>query len=99
MTRITNYKELNGIDTAPSVVSAVPEKIEHKNTILKYLRSFNEDCVSAGKVFDEIENKQVDIALISYTDGEFYWNEADIYYFENYDLKLEDDFVQKVLKN
>ena len=38
------------------------------------------------------------IENLDYESGDYYWNTSDIYHFEKYDLKLNDDFVQYVLE-
>lgn len=75
-------------------VSALPEK----NKVLEYLKK--EKLISAyttEKVFDLFKGKKTNIAVVAYNDETYYWDDRDVYYFENYNLKLNDDFIQHVL--
>ena len=99
MTFVTNYREFNDEKTAPSLGDAVNEKeIPEKAEVLRYMKSFEDDVVCPGKVYDVVRNEVTTVPLVYYTDGEFVWDERDIYHFENYNLKLEEKFIQKVLK-
>lgn len=68
-----------------------------KTKILNYLKSFEPDSATGSKVFDEIKNKSTNIELLGYEDDSFFWDSNDIYYFENYDMKLSDEFVNSIL--
>lgn len=77
------------------------DKLENPNKkkILSYLKnsSFESSCTTE-KVFDYVEKKITDIPMVSYCDNKFYWDDREIYYFEKYNLKLNDDFIEYVLK-
>ena len=60
------------------------------------MRSFEENIVCPCKICDEISGKDIAIPLIYYTDGEFMWDERDIYHFEKYNIRLNDEFVHKI---
>ena len=72
---------------------------DRKKQISEYLR--NRSFVTAAstkKIFDSIakENDE-NYCGVYYSDGRYEWNSAEIMYFEKYDLKLNDDFIQHVL--
>lgn len=69
-----------------------------KKTILKYLRSYEPVAFSTARVFDYITEKETDVQAVLYTDGEYKWYESEVYHFEHYDLRLNDDFIEYVLK-
>lgn len=72
------------------------EKINNKCWILEYLSSFEEDAVAAGLVFDSIKGIWTDTTIVTYSDGEFFWDTTDMYYFEKYDIKLSVDFLKMI---
>lgn len=74
------------------------EKISEKERVLEYLKAFDMDAVCAGKVYDMVKKEYTDITIVTYSDGEYYWDSSVIYYFENYDIELETEFVCKVMK-
>lgn len=69
-----------------------------KKTILKYLRSHEPVAFSTARVFDCMAEKETDVQDVLYTDGEYEWYESEVYHFEHYDLRLNDDFIEYVLK-
>ena len=69
-----------------------------KKAILKYLRSYEPVAFSTAKVFDYIAEKETDVQAVLYTDGEYKWYESEVYHFEHYDLRLNDEFIEYVLK-
>ena len=40
-----------------------------------------------------VSGKQMTGPLYTYTDGKWYWDTVDIYYFDNYDIELDSSFV------
>ena len=71
----------------------------YKDQILRYMHfdRFESACTTA-KVYDYILDKETDIAMTSYHDELYYWDDRDIYYFEKYNIKLSDEFVSHVLR-
>ena len=68
-----------------------------KDKILKYLKSFEPDCAASPKIYDYVKNEETKISLLGYNDGDFWWGSTDMYYFEHYDLRLRDEFINHVL--
>lgn len=95
---VTNYREFNEDKTAPSVCDAVSEKeIPQKAEVLRYMKSFDDDVVCPSKVYDAIRDEVTTVPLIYYTDGEFVWDERDIYHFEKYNIALNSKFIERVV--
>ena len=70
-----------------------------KSTILNYLKKRGEElAVLTCSAMDYISNQPLNgTSLKSFTDGKYLWSNEEIYHFEKYDLKLNDDFIQYVL--
>lgn len=73
------------------------QKCSEKDKVLKYLRSFDVDSVSSGYVYDSVKKQYTDMKIEGYSDGEYAWESSQIYYFENYDIKLSDAFIKKAI--
>lgn len=95
---IENYKEF-GIETEKSVLDYISEKsIKRKKEVLKYLRSGKDDGIRCSTLFDYITQTLLTPSVKLYTDGEFYWDDEEIYHFEKYNMPLNEEFIKKVLK-
>lgn len=73
------------------------QKYENKNAILDFLKKGKLTSIG-GIVTDFFTDTWTFIENLDYESGEYYWNTSDIYHFEKYDLKLNDGFIQYVLK-
>ena len=73
------------------------ERIEDKEKVLSFLKSFEPKAVAAGHFEDEITGDVVNTDWLSYSSGSFSWTTADIYHFEKYDLELKPEFVEYAL--
>lgn len=74
-------------------------KIKDKEKIIKYLKSFQPTWYTTQCVVDAF--KEVEVEKMSdngYTDGVFEWFETDIYHFENYDMPLNEEFINYIFK-
>ncbi len=71
--------------------------IDSKKKVLSYLKSFPECAYTSAPVFDAFNSKKVYDADNARTDGKYTWYESEIYHFEKYNLKLNEDFIQHVL--
>ena len=97
---ITNFREFNQDKNAPSVQGEKNKNpIYKKDILLNYMRGFEEDVICPVRIRDEFTGKNLNRTLIYYTDGEFVWDEREIYHFENYNLTLNKEFVDKVLNS
>lgn len=72
---------------------------KYKQIILEYLKNLNfRTAYTTERVFDFVKNKETDIPMVAYEDEKYYWDDREIYYFEKYNLKLNDNFIQYVIK-
>ena len=78
-----------------SITSDTP--IEHKQEILMYLKSFPECAFTSQPVYDKFTKQNLDSVDNAITDGIYTWYKSEIYYFEKYNLKLNNDFIEYVL--
>ncbi len=77
------------------LTSTVP--LPKKNIILSFMRNAPIIATPSLPVHDRMTGEEVFPANNAYSDGIFTWYESDIYHFEKYNLKLNDDFIQHVL--
>lgn len=75
--------------------SAVP--VTQKNRILSFMRNAPIIATPSLPVFDRLTGEEVYPANNAHSDGTFTWYESEIYHFEKYNLKLNDDFIRHVL--
>ena len=68
-----------------------------KELFISFLK--NGKLVSIGGIIiDFSTNEWTNTENLDYESGDFYWNSSDIYHFEKYDLKLNDDFIKYVIR-
>lgn len=76
-------------------------KIEYeskdKEKILSYFKKYEPVAFTSEPLVDMFSDKQIKDADNCYTDGFFTWYDSDIYYFEHYNLKLDEKFIKKIL--
>lgn len=75
------------------------ESDSHKDRILSYMKNAPIVAATTVLVTDYITKEQLRKANNAHSDGTYQWYEDEIYHFEKYNLKLNDDFVQHVLSN
>lgn len=98
MVVIGRCKELYYDDTLPSIAELVSDTpIQNKNDVLRYLRKGKITSCSPALVRDIFTNEVINIPLNCMTDGVYAWRSDIIYYFEKYNLKLDDGFMNHVL--
>ena len=73
------------------------KSIKQKDIILQYLKKFPYSAYTSQPVFDKFSGEEVFEADNAHTDGVYTWYESEIYHFEKYNLKLNDDFIEYVL--
>ncbi len=71
--------------------------ISNKDIILSYMKGFSECAFTSAPVKDAFTGEVVYDANNARTDGIYQWYESEIYHFEKYNLKLNEDFIQHVL--
>lgn len=71
--------------------------IDRKDEIISYMKSGQKEWFTTACVYDIVTKQEIDIPDTGYTDGEYLWYATEIYHFEKYNLKLNDDFIEHVL--
>ena len=95
---IGKFREVYHDNTLPSITELISDTpIQNKNDVLKYLRKGKITSCSPARPHDVITNEAINIPLNCMTDGIYAWRSDVIYYFEKYNLKLDDDFIDYVL--
>ena len=74
------------------------EVIAEKSLVLKYLTAFYPNLSTTGRVYDNVKRMVVESKVDNgYYDGEYYWDETDIYHFKEYNMPLDQEFVDYVM--
>ena len=68
-----------------------------KKIVLRYLKSFEQCSFTSEPVRDVYSKEIVASADNARSDGVYRWYNSEIYHFEKYNLKINDDFIQYVL--
>ena len=95
---ICNYKELPKGGNL-SLLDNIDFKAERKEEILQYLK--NEKFFAGTRcstLKDFVKNENTHLPTYAYSDGEYFWDDEETYHFENYDMRLNDEFINRVLK-
>ena len=100
MKEITSYKEITENPDDMSIKSGINYFCDKKQEVLDYFKKYNiPDIVTACGITDFITGEEFHRESIKcFNDGVYCWSNLEIYHFEKYDLKLNDDFIQHVLK-
>ncbi|MEG1536985.1 MAG: hypothetical protein RSB90_10795 [Eubacterium sp.] len=98
MKQIGTYKEAFGDNYLPLKEQISKESIVGKEKILAYLKKGEVIAVAGSIGFKDIlADKQIFEDDLVYSDGQYEWFTETVYYFEHYNLKLPDEFIQAVL--
>lgn len=98
MKLIGMYKEAFGEEYPKLMDITSKNPIAKKVAILEYLKKGEVIAVAGALGFKDIlTDKMITEDVLMYSDGEYKWFTETIYYFEQYNLKLPDEFVQAVL--
>ena len=81
-----------------SAFQSTPSAIPNKEQILRYMKSGRVIAAAPGRLKDVFTNQPIEGQMLAYSDGDYYWGTETIYYFEKYNLKLPDEFVQRALR-
>lgn len=74
-------------------------EIKNKSQILIYMKSFLEpSAYTSQPVIDRFTNQELDEINNAFSDGTYTWYADEIYHFEKYNLKLNDDFIEYILE-
>ena len=92
------YKELGWKESQKSMLDHCSQTpMSGKALVLQYLRSGDDDGVRCSSIHDRIIGDTTFLDCSCYTDGEYTWDDEDIYHFEKYNIELEPEFLKKVL--
>jgi len=99
--KIGIYKELSyGEETDPSIFDFVGNKNPNKTKICNYLKNGTVIAACAGVVGDAINPEKGIIGSPDcLTDGTWLWYADLAYYVAEYDLKLDDEFLEHMKNN
>lgn len=89
------FKERHGKDYP--MFKTTKSDIPRKNRVLEYLRKGKIIAVAPGRIRDIFTDEAVPGEILAYSDGKYYWNSETIYYFEKYNMKLPDEFINRIL--
>lgn len=73
------------------------KKMKNKAAILDYLRKGKVTAASPARIVDVISGEKIGSSLKMLEDDKYAWRSDLIYYFEKYNLKLDDDFIAHVM--
>lgn len=93
---LRKLKKISNYDEFISEFSTV-KTIKADTKILKYLKEAEIIAATGSHLIDKIANRETDIELLAYSDGKYIWDSRDIYYYENYGMPLNSDFVVEVM--
>ena len=98
MKEITSYIEMTQNKNDVSLKKFIGYHLDEKETILRYFKEHNsETAIITCASTDYISGEKLSDSVTCFNDGEYCWTSEEIYHFEKYDLKLNDDFIRYVL--
>ena len=99
MLHITDYKEFFG-DPKNSALNhlALGSPIPEKQVILRYLNNAPQQGICASSMYDIVEKHSTFKTRKFFDDGVYEWTNDEVYHFEKYNLELDPEFIQYVLK-
>jgi hypothetical protein len=71
---------------------------DDKKKIIKIFEETKPDAYTSSYVYDAVLEQKTTIPILGYTLGDYGYDSRDVYYFKHYDLKLNDDFINFILK-
>lgn len=96
---ICEYQEWSRDHTLPSIKNHVSDKaIQNKSKVLKHLKVGTIQFVATKVLKDHFTGEYINMELCTRTDGVYVWTSEEAYYFEKYNLELNDDFIAHVLR-
>ena len=100
MISLIQYDEFGKNMDLPSIKDSFNKgKYDGQSKIIDYLKKGKVTAVSMGKVFDVFTGKEIMHENKLMNDGMFSWTSALIYYVENYNLRLPEEFEKHVLNS
>ena len=78
-------------------MTASEDKIEGKEKVLRYMKN-GKNPVCAAMYYKDRENGVTPFEAIYWDDGVYTWSSDTLYHFEKYNYRIEQEFVDYVLK-
>lgn len=98
MKEITSYTEMTENPEDKSLKDFIDFLLPNKNDILNYFKKYNDiKSIITFTATDYITGEKSDELIKCFDDGVYSWTNEEIYHFEKYNLKLNDDFVNHAL--
>lgn len=98
MRDIVKFKEIFG-DEYPLLESMISSQEDsNKKTIAEYLKNGKHIAESPARLVDFMTGEPLRMPLSMQSDGVYSWRSDIVYYYEKYNLKLNSDFIDHVLK-
>lgn len=95
--KFVENKSINKMTQEELAKNTGDKAIKNKDIILSYMTQFPPCAFTSQPVIDKFTGKTVFDANNARSDGVYTWYESEIYHFEHYNLKLNDDFIEHVL--
>lgn len=96
MKNITSYIEFTENPDCKSLKDFTGFCLPEKNIILDYLKKYDCLAVMAHATADYITGEMLKPSVQLFSDGIYQWTNEEIYHFEKYDIKLNDDFIEYI---
>ena len=97
MISLCRFKEIYHDENMPSIFQSVSQNsIPEKDKIVRYMKSFKPNSAAPGSAIDVFTGERISVPLTCSDDGKYIWRSDILYYFEKYNLKLLDEFVDYV---
>ena len=95
---ICSYREFCKDISLPSIKNNVSEvAIKNKKEVLRHLKTGETGIVAPALMRDLFTGEPLNFELCIYSDGIYTWTSEEAYYFEKYNLKLNEDFLKSIL--
>ena len=88
------FKEHHG--SKYPVFQSTDSDIQNKDKVLRYMKNCKVIAAAPGRLRDAFTNAIIPGEMLAYSDGQYYWGTETIYYFEKYNLKLPDEFLNHI---
>ena len=89
--------DIDGLTADTLSEHCTTQPIDGKDEIVSYMKSGHKEWFTTACVTDIVTGEETETPDNGFTDGKYLWYAAEIYHFEKYNLKLNDDFIAHVL--
>jgi len=79
------------------IADYIVDKVNYdKKAVIDYLKSFKHKAGCPKAAIDCVTGKEISPSFRVYNDGEYCWADFLIYHIEKYNIKLPQDFINKI---